>query len=181
MIEYPYVCKLQVNNVFDNEIEITLYPGVTIFVGPNGSGKTQTLKKMRDHFREKLESSKVRYLSSNRLGEMEQYRSKVDQYSRLPDDYQVGNRQTKRVRHEIETISGDFFVMDDKKDVYIKVAERLSVLFGRQIYLRWDAGSMKVFFEKTDNQQEYSVAVEASGLVNVISILAAIFDVDVQV
>ena len=45
MMEYPYVCKLQVNNVFDNEIEITLYPGVTIFVGPNGSGKTQTLKK----------------------------------------------------------------------------------------------------------------------------------------
>lgn len=181
MMEYPYVCKLQVNNVFDNEIEITLYSGVTIFVGPNGSGKTQTLKKMRDHFREKLESCKVRYLSSNRLGEMEQYRSKVDQYSRLPDDYEVGNRQTKRVRHEIETISGDFFVMDDKKDVYIKVAERLSVLFGRQIYLRWDAGSMKVFFEKTDNQQEYSVAVEASGLVNVISILAAIFDDDVQV
>ena len=71
--------------------------------------------------------------------------------------------------------------MDDKKDVYIKVAERLSVLFGRQIYLRWDAGSMKVFFEKTDTQKEYFVAVEASGLVNVISILAAIFDEDIQV
>lgn len=181
MMEYPYVCKLQVNNVFDNEIEITLYSGVTIFVGPNGSGKTQTLKKMRDHFKDKLESSKVRYLSSNRLGEMEQYRSRVNQYSRSPNDYQVGSRETKRVRHEIETVSGDFFAMDDKKDVYIKVAERLSVLFGRQIYLRWDAGSMKVFFEKTDTQKEYSVAVEASGLVNVISILAAIFDEDIQV
>lgn len=181
MMEYPYVCKLQVNNVFDNEIEITLYSGVTIFVGPNGSGKTQTLKKMRDYFKNKLESSKVRYLSSNRLGEMEQYRSRVNQYSRSPNDYQVGSRETKRVRHEIETVSGDFFAMDDKKDVYIKVAERLSVLFGRQIYLRWDAGSMKVFFEKTDTQKEYSVAVEASGLVNVISILAAIFDEDIQV
>ena len=181
MMEYPYVCKLQVNSVFDNEIEITLYSGVTIFVGPNGSGKTQTLKKMRDHFKKKIESSKVRYLSSNRLGEMEQYRSRVNQYSKSPNDYQVGSRETKRVRHEIETVSGDFFAMDDKKDVYIKVAERLSVLFGRQIYLRWDAGSMKVFFEKTDTQKEYSVAVEASGLVNVISILAAIFDEDVQV
>lgn len=181
MMEYPYVCKLQVNSVFDNEIEITLYSGVTIFVGPNGSGKTQTLKKLRDHFKKELETSKVRYLSSNRLGEMEQYRSRVDQYSRSPNDYQVGSREKKQARHEIETVSGDFFAMDDKKDVYIKVAERLSVLFGRQIYLRWDAGSMKVFFEKTDTQKEYSVAVEASGLVNVISILAAIFDEDVQV
>lgn len=180
-MEYPYVCKLQVNSVFDSEIDITLYSGVTIFVGPNGSGKTQTLKKMRDYFRMKFGLSKVRYLSSNRLGEMEQYRSRVDQYSRSPDDYLVGSRETKRARHEIETASGDFLAMDDKKDVYIKVAERLSVLFGRQIYLRWDAGSMKVFFEKTDNQKEYSVTVEASGLVNVISILAAIFDDDVQV
>lgn len=71
--------------------------------------------------------------------------------------------------------------MDEKKDIYIKVAERLSVLFGRQIYLRWDAGKLKVYFEKTDSQEEYSVAVEASGLVNVISILAALFDKDVEV
>lgn len=181
MMEYPYVCKLQVDNVFNSEIEITLYSGVTIFVGPNGSGKTQTLKKMRDHFKNKLGKDKVRYLSSNRLGEMEQYRSRVNEFSRSPDQYQVGSRGTKRVRHEIETVSGDFFAMDDKKDVYIKVAERLSVLFGRQIYLRWDAGSMKVFFEKTDTQKEYSAAAEASGLVNIISILAAIFDEDVQV
>ncbi len=180
-MEYPYVCKLQVNNIFDTKIEITLYSGVTIFVGPNGSGKTQTLKEMRDYFKNNLGTNKVRYLSSNRLGEMEQYRSRVNQYSWIPDDYQVGSRETKQARHEIETVSGDFFAMDDRKDVYIKVAERLSVLFGRQIYLRWDAGSMKVFFEKTDTQKEYSVAVEASGLVNIISILAAIFDEDVKI
>lgn len=180
-MEYPYICKLQVGSIFDNEIEITLYSGVTIFVGPNGSGKTQTLKSMRDFFREKIGSSKVRFLSSNRLGEMEQFRSRVNQYRYAPDDYLIGSRETKKVRHEIETVSGDFFTMDDKKDVYIKVAERLSVLFGRQIYLRWDAGHMKVFFEKTTTQKEYSVAMEASGLVNVISILAAIFDEDVEI
>lgn len=181
MVEYPYICKLNVNNIFDNEIEITLYSGLTIFVGPNGSGKTQVLKSMRDNFKRTLGKDKVRYLSSNRLGEMEAYRSKVNQYSYSPDAYQVGSRDTKQARHEIETVSGDFFTMDDKKDVYIKVAERLSVLFGRQIYLRWDAGSMKVFFEKTDTQKEYSVAVEASGLVNVISILAAVFDDEIQI
>lgn len=181
MVEYPYICKLKVNNIFDEEIEITLYSGLTIFVGPNGSGKTQVLKSMRDNFIGTFGRHKVRYLSSNRLGDMEEYRSKVNQYSNSPDAYRVGSRETKQVRHEIETVSGDFFAMDDKKDIYIKVAERLSVLFGRQIYLRWDAGRMKVFFEKTDTQKEYSVAVEASGLVNVISILAAVFDDEIQI
>lgn len=147
-MEYPYKCKLEVSNIFDNEIEITLYSGLTIFRKLNGSGKTQVLKSMRDNFKRTLGRNKVRYLSSNRLGEMETYRSKVNQYSHSPDSYQVGSRETKQVRHEIETVSGDFFAMDDKKDVYIKVAERLSVLFGRQIYLRWDAGSMKVFLKR---------------------------------
>ena len=55
--------------------------------------------------------------------------------------------------------------MDERKDVFIKVSERLSVLFNRNIFIRWDAGQMKVFFGKTDSEQEYSVAAEASGLV----------------
>ena len=71
--------------------------------------------------------------------------------------------------------------MDERKDVFIKVSERLSVLFNRNIFIRWDAGQMKVFFGKTDSEQEYSVAAEASGLVNVISILAALFDEVVEV
>ena len=180
-MEYPYECKIRVNNVFDKEIKICLYSGLTILVGPNGTGKTQTLKKLRNYFKNLLGVEKVRYLSSNRLGEMETYRSQVNQYTHPPESYLVGGHDAKLVRYNIETASGDFFTMDEKKDVYIKVAERLSTLFGRQIYLRWDAGSMKVFFEKTDTQQEYSVVLEASGLVNVISILAAIFDEDIQV
>lgn len=152
-MEYPHVCKFKVNNVFDDEIEITLYSGLTTFVGSNGSGKTQTLKSMKNYFENRLGEGKVRYLSSNRLGEMEQYRSKVNQHDYKPENYEVGDRNKKRVRNKIETVSGDFFTMDDKKDVFIKVAERLSVLFGRQIYLRWDAGSMKVFLKRQRNKK----------------------------
>lgn len=42
-------------------------------------------------------------------------------------------------------------------------------------------GKSKGFFEKTETQKEYSVVAEASGLVNVISILAALFDKDIDV
>lgn len=181
-MKYPKTLNVKVENIFgDQDVQITLYSGLTIFVGTNASGKTQTLKKIRDIMRNEVDSNKVRYLSSNRIGNMERYRSKIDQYTYTTDDYTFGDQATKRARLQIETACGDFFAMDERKDVFIKVSERLSVLFNRNIFIRWDAGQMKVFFGKTDSEQEYSVAAEASGLVNVISILAALFDESVEV
>lgn len=181
-MKYPKTLNVKVENIFgDQDVQITLYSGLTIFVGTNASGKTQTLKKIRDIMRNEVGSNKVRYLSSNRIGNMEQYRSKIDQYTYTTDDYTFGDQATKRARLQIETACGDFFAMDERKDVFIKVSERLSVLFSRNIFIRWDAGQMKVFFGKTDSEREYSVAAEASGLVNVISILAALFDESVEV
>ena len=181
-MDYPKVLDFKVGKIFgDQEVHITLYSGFTTFVGTNAAGKTQTLKALRDKLKSTIGSEKVRYLSSNRIGTMEQYRSKTDQYSYSVDDFNIGNQKAKKVRQQIETAAGDFFTMDERKDVYIKVAERLSVLFDRQIFIRWDAGNMKVFFGKTDSEEEYSVIAEASGLVNVISILAALFDENIEV
>jgi predicted ATPase len=181
-MEYPRELKVKVSKIFgEQDVYITLYSGLTSFVGTNASGKTQTLRALRDKLKQEIGKDKVRYLSSNRIGSMEQYRSKVNQYNYATNDYSFGDQGTRAVRHEIETANGDFFTMDDRKDVYIKVAERLSVLFHRQIFIRWDAGQMKVFFGKKGGEEEYSVAAEASGLVNVISILAALFDEAVEV
>ncbi len=181
-MNYPSTLNIKVNNIFGNQdIQINLYSGFTTFVGTNASGKTQTLKAIRNHLKQTVGQNKVRYLSSNRIGTMEQYRSKINQYNYSPDDYSLGDQSAKKVRQQIETATGDFFTMDDRKDVYIKVAERLSVLFKRQVFIRWDAGKMQVFFGKTGSEREYSIAAEASGLVNVISILAALFDEAIEV
>lgn len=181
-MNYPNTLNIKVNNIFGNQdIQINLYSGFTTFVGTNASGKTQTLKAIRNHLKQTVGQNKVRYLSSNRIGTMEQYRSKINQYNYSPDDYSLGDQSAKKVRQQIETATGDFFTMDDRKDVYIKVAERLSVLFKRQVFIRWDAGKMQVFFGKTGSEREYSIAAEASGLVNVISILAALFDEAIEV
>lgn len=181
-MDYPSSVTLNVTNIFVTQsINITLYSGLTTLVGPNGSGKTQTLKALRNYFKQKIGQDKVRYLTSNRIGTMEEYRSQTSIYSRSIENFNIGDQNEKRNRHQLETANGDFFTMDERKDVYIKVAERLTVLFNRQIYLRWDAGHLKVFFEKTASQKEYSVAAEASGLVNLISILAALFDESIEV
>ena len=114
-MQYPVPIKLSAKNIFTNEICFTLYSGLTFFIGANGTGKTQTLKSLRDYFRNNLKTEKVRYLSSNRLGIMEQYRSRVNQYGYSPNDYTFGNIETKTHRLLIETATGDFFTMDEKK------------------------------------------------------------------
>ena len=181
IVDYPQLIKVSVENIFSHEVSISLNSSITFFIGANGSGKTQTLKALRDKFKNTFKDQKVRYLSSNRMGMMEQYRSQVNQYGYSPNDYSIGDRAMKTQRLSIETATGDFFTMDDKKDVYIKVAERLSVLFQRQIYLRWDSGQMKAYFEKNNGNKEYPVASEASGLVNLISIMAALFNDEVNI
>lgn len=177
-MEYPFHIEYKVKKIFgEQEISISLYSGLTVFVGSNASGKTQSLKAIRDKYKNSLST---RYLSSNRIGNMEQYRSRTGRFTQSASDFSMGDQSLKQMRHELETASGDFFTLDEKKDIYIKVAERLSVLFGRQIFIRWDAGHMKVFFGETDTEDEYSVVAEASGLINIISILAALYDSDVK-
>lgn len=181
-MDYPYELSTKVKKIFgDTDVKITLYSGLTTFVGTNASGKTQTLKAIRNKLKKELGREKVRYLSSNRIGVMEQYRSKTDKYTHSEDQFNLGDRDTSVERHQIETANGDFFTLDSRKDIYIKVAERLSILFGRNIFIRWDAGYLKVFFSKTDAEEEYSIIAEASGLVNIISILTALFDESVEV
>ena len=102
-MKYPKTLNVKVENIFgDQDVQITLYSGLTIFVGTNASGKTQTLKKIRDIMRNEVGSNKVRYLSSNRIGNMEQYRSKTNQYNYTTDDYTLGDQATKRARLQIE-------------------------------------------------------------------------------
>ena len=101
-MNYPHTLTLKVDKIFGTQdINITLYSGLTTFVGTNASGKTQTLKALRNKLKQTLGPNKVRYLSSNRIGNMDEYRSKVDQYGRSADDYTLGNLETKKFMQQI--------------------------------------------------------------------------------
>ncbi len=87
-MSYPIESIIRLPEVFSDEsIRLTFYSGLTIFVGPNGSGKTQVMRKLKDDLKSKIDGKLVRYLSSNRMGLLEEYRSLKDYQNYLIEVY----------------------------------------------------------------------------------------------
>ena len=162
---------------------ITVHGGTTIFLGPNGSGKTQLLRGLKTSLNQHLNNKKIRYVSAGRLGPMENYRSDFDGQRGTPqfDSATFGNKSSTKRRHQTETILGDFATLSERPDILIKVQERLRKLFKRDLTIDWDGGTLKVFFSRVDqeNNINYSSAREASGLLNLVAILSALYDDEV--
>ena len=162
---------------------IVIYGGITTFVGPNGSGKTQYLRAIKQVLGSSIRGKKIRYLSSGRLSPLENFRSDYDGQrgnSLAYDNATLGNRSSVRRRHNIETVQGDFAALSERPDILIKVQERLKVLFNRNLRIDWVDGSLRVYFSRVHGtSSEYSSAREASGLLHLVAVLSALYDSDV--
>jgi len=162
---------------------IKVYSGITTFLGPNGSGKTQLLRGLKSSLYNHLNEKKIRYISAGRLGVMERYRSDYEGYGGNSiefDSAQFGDKSSVSRRHNNETVKGDFETLSERLDILIKVQERLRKLFNRDVIIDWDGGNLKVFFARVDKETDkYSSAREASGLLHLVSILAALYDDEV--
>jgi predicted ATP-dependent endonuclease of OLD family len=94
----------------------------------------------------------------------------------------LGGKYYSHYRHQAETAYGDFHTLSLKPELQIKVSARLQALFKRDMYIDWDAGNLKVKFKRLDwAGQSYSFAREASGLLNIVVILAALYDDEVGI
>ena len=165
------------------ERKIIIRGGITTFVGPNGSGKTQLLRAVKPAIDTLMPQKKTRYMSAGRLAPMENYRSDYDGHrgNRIRyDAADLGDKSILPVRHKIETILGDFASLSERLDIQIKVQERLRKLFKRDLRIDWQRGNLRVFFTRNDvTSTEYSSAREASGLLHLVAILAALYDDEV--
>lgn len=162
---------------------ITLRSGLTVLIGPNGSGKTHLLRAIKASISAHLSGKKVRFLSAGRMGMLEQSRADYDGHRGTNIRYDTANFGSKsdvERRHNIETLNGDFQTLSERADILIKVQERLKKLFKRDLIIEWDAGTLKVVFARLDNESSpYSSGREASGLLHLVGILAALYDDDV--
>lgn len=183
---FPFELTISLNQSGISGIQnksIQINGGVTTFLGPNGSGKTQLLRGLKSSLGANSNGKKIRYVSAGRLGPMENYRSDYDGQRGQPrfDQASFGDKTSTQRRHKTETILGDFATLSERPDILIKVQERLRKLFKRDLTIDWDGGNLKVFFSRVDQAESsnYSSAREASGLLHLVAILAALYDEEV--
>lgn len=162
---------------------LILNKGLTVLLGPNGSGKTHILRGLKTSFGAHVSGKKVRFLSAGRMGMLEQFRSDFDGHrggSPRFEAAEYGSKGDSARRHQIETISGDFQTLAERADIYIKIQEHLRKLFKRDLLIEWDAGTLKIQFSRLDAESKpYSSGREASGLMHLVGILSALYDDEV--
>lgn len=162
---------------------LVLNRGLTVLLGPNGSGKTHILRGLKGSFGTHVGNKKVRFLSAGRMGMLEQFRSDFDGHRRgAPrfDEAEYGSKGDSARRHQIETITGDYHTLAERADIYVKIQERLRKLFRRDLLIEWDAGTLKMQFSRLDvDSKPYSSGREASGLMHLVGILSALYDDEV--
>lgn len=184
ILKFPISIKANINSHNGNfSRDIELQGGLTVLIGPNGGGKTHLLRGLKQPLGAVANGKKVRFLSAGRMGLLEQYRSDYDgHYGSNPnyDGANFGSKHDTTRRHQTETLNGDFQTLSERADILIKVQERLRKLFKRDLIIEWDAGTLKVVFARLDTTSKpYSSGREASGLLHLVGILAALYDDEV--
>ena len=155
---------------------ISINGPVTCFVGPNSCGKSLALRALKNELASRLQANAPRFLATGRLGQLEMHRADQYGHSNGPDfDNSVqGSQRDTQYRLRSESIVGDLHSLTARADLEIKVQERLSKLFDREIHLLWDSGNLKTQISRKNEQ--YTSTREGSGLLNLISILTALYN-----
>ncbi len=179
----PYQAGLGVQpGLYDGKVpDIELRAGLTVLVGPNAAGKTVVLRALKDRLRELRETLKpkhVVYLAAGRSMAFEQYRSSAagpNQHS-AGEPAAVGHRNWMPNWWQVEGAPGMIMRLKDRPDLLLKVQARLQALHERRLRLEWSQSGLQVAFVPTTGGNSYFANVEASGLIQLVPLLAALYD-----
>ncbi|WP_150131831.1 ATP-dependent nuclease [Sphingomonas carotinifaciens] len=158
---------------------VTIRPGITTLVGPNGSGKTRALRSIQAVLRSRdVSATHVRFLPAGRTGPIERYRAATDSpgVGSQHGEAFYGHISYRTQWHDIESVVGDIMNLDQRPDLRIKVETRLQQLFKRGIDFQWSQGGLAMSFTAMSDNARYQSGLEASGITQLVSLLAAIYD-----
>ncbi|HEX8444848.1 MAG TPA: AAA family ATPase [Allosphingosinicella sp.] len=158
---------------------VTIRPGITTLVGPNGSGKTRALRSIQQALRNRgAEAAHVRFLPAGRTGPIDRFRAAIDTPGVGSNQGEAfyGHVDYRSSWYEIESVVGDLMNLDHRPDLRIKVETRLQQLFDRGIDFQWSQRGLRVSFTAMSGNARYQSGLEASGITQLVSLLAAIYD-----
>lgn len=165
---------------------LTLHAGLTVLLGPNGAGKTHILRALKPLLQQVLDRSAqqtsrslvARFVAAGRSAPFERFRGPSDDPNNSGGQAgAVGHSGYRSQRHKFESLTGDMFALQERADLRVKVEARLQALFRRRLRLQWAQQGLEVSF--ISSQGEYTVTTEASGILHLIGLLAALYDDEV--
>ena len=164
-----------------SEIAVRLYSPLTVLVGPNGAGKTEALRSLRNQLRQlpamTSDQKVVVYLASGRSSAFEDFRSlSSGPHHQSGAPAAVGHQQLAPSWWQIEGVPGMYLRLKDRPDLLLKVEARLQALYERRLRLEWTQNGLQVGFLPTTGGALYFANAEASDLLQIVSLLAAVYD-----
>ncbi len=124
------------------------------------------------------EATYVRFLPAGRTGPIEFFRASMNSPGVGPNQGEAyyGHIDYRSNWHQIESVVGDLMNLDLRPDLRIKVETRLQQLFDRAINFQWNQRGLGVSFTTLSGDIHYHSGLEASGITQLVSLLAAIYD-----
>lgn len=158
---------------------VEVQPGLTTLVGPNGTGKTRALRAIKNALASVHSISgrgrKIHLLAAGRTSPMERFRSAVDNPNSIEQqDAAVGQTYHQSQWWHLESITGILLALHQRADLRLKVEARLQQLFDRSIELNWSQHGLTVAIYPMLGGSPYAANHEASGVLQLIALLAAI-------
>jgi hypothetical protein len=181
---WPLEVRVQLSGEAAGEGVVSIRPGITALVGPNGSGKTRALRAIKSALDTTnyigIHGRKTHFLAAGRSSPLEHFRSAVNSPGSIEvSDAAVGHINYQKDWWRLESVTGSLLVLDSRADLRLKVEARLQQLFDRSVQLSWSQQGLVVRLSPMSGGASYAANHEASGILQLVGLLAAIHNEEI--
>lgn len=179
---WPLAINLKLLGDTPADAVVRIRAGINTLVGPNGSGKTRALKTIKSALEstDGLNGRKVHFMAAGRSSPLEIYRAAIDQPGHVnSDDAAIGHSSFRRQWWQLESVTGALLTLDARADLRLKIEARLQQLFDRSVQLTWSQQGLNVRITPASGGSSYAANHEASGILQLVALLAAIHNDDI--